>query len=283
MSASACANCGGPLGLRRFLGAALCGSCSAADKAERKAALAEYESLAQAIADPRTNPELAASNLPALAERAGLDESRSRELRWKALLNAFERTLEDEVVTSAEEGRLTQVAQVLGFGEGDLTRAIDRYQEALFIARVNDGRLPELAAPRIVLKRNEVAHLETEANLLKEVLIREYKGGSRGMSFRIARGVSYRVGSHRGQMQVVGSELQVAATGILTVTSQRAVFAGDRKSQEVRYDKLLSLNVYSDAIQFHVSNRQNPSTFRVRSGPMIAAAVNGAIQRAGDE
>jgi hypothetical protein len=279
VSDSACANCGGPLGLRRFIGGTVCGSCATADKAARKAALAEYESLAFAVADPRANPQVVASNLPALAERAGLDEAKSRELRWRALLTAFERTLEDEVVTSAEEERLTQVARVLGFGEGDLTRAIDHYQEALFIARVNDGRLPELSAPRIVLKRNEIAHLETEANLLKEVLIREYKGGSRGMSFRIARGVSYRVGSHRGQIQVVGSELQVAATGILTVTSQRAVFAGDRKSQEVRYDKLLSLNVYSDAVQFHVSNRQNPSTFRVRSGPMVAAAVNGAVQR----
>ena len=115
--------------------------------------------------------------------------------------------------------------------------------------------------------------------MMKEVVIREYKGGSQGMSFRIMNGVSYRVGSHRGTMEVVGSRLEVADTGQLVVTSHRAVFMGARKTQEVRFDKLLSVNVFKDAIQFHVSNRQNPSLFQVRSGPMVAAAVNAAAQR----
>jgi hypothetical protein len=47
----------------------------------------------------------------------------------------------------------------------------------------------------------------------------------------------------------------------------------------VSFAKLLGMNVYNDGIQFHVSNRQNPSLFRVDSGPMVAAAVNGATQR----
>lgn len=279
MVSSVCATCGQPIGFRRFLGAEVCSGCAARAKAERAASLAEYRSLTAAIADPRTDPQTIATNLPAIATRAGLDAQKTRDLNWQALRAAFEQVLDDEVVTAQEEARLTSVATALGFSRGELERAIGDFQERLFIARVNDGRIPELDAPGIILKRGEVAHLQTDAELLKEVAIREYKGGSQGVSFRIAKGVSYRVGSHRGTMQVVGTRLETADSGPLTVTSHRAVFAGGRRSVEVRFDKLISLNVYRDAIQFHVSNRQTPSLFKVSSGPMVASAVNAAAQR----
>ena len=200
-------------------------------------------------------------------------------MTWRSLLAAFERALIDEVVTKDEEARLERLASALGLTEGDVQQAIQEYRAPLFIAQVNDGRLPEFFTTRIMLKRGEVAHLESAAALLKEVQIREFRGGSHGVSFRIANGVSYRVGASRGRMHVVGTELQTQDEGTLTVTSHRAVFAGTRKTVEVSFAKLIGLNVFNDGIQFHVSNRQNPSFFRVESGPMVAAAVNGATQR----
>lgn len=279
MTAGLCTRCRRPIGWRRFLGSDLCGDCSAEVKAERRAALVEYRALAESLADARTDPTTIGANLPAIASRAALEPREVRDLNWKALLNAFEAALADEVITREEEGRLSRAGAALGFDQNDFERAIDHYAEQVFIARVNDGRLPELADAPIILKRNEVAHLVTTASLMKEVLIREYKGGSRGMSFRVMKGVSYRVGSHRGTLEVVGSRLEEADTGDLVVTSQRVVFTGPRRTQECRYDKLIDVNVYRDAIELHVSNRQKPSLFRVESGPMIAAAVNAAAQQ----
>ena len=279
MTAGLCRRCSEPLGLRRFIGADFCGACSAKEKAERKAAVEEYQSVSLAAADPRTDPATIGANLPAIAARAGLSAQAARDLNWKALMGAFDNALADEVITRQEEDRLGAVATALGFGESEFERAIGHYAEEVFIARVNDGRLPELATPPIILKRGEIAHLVTTADMMKEVAIREYKGGSQGVSFRIMKGVSYRVGSHRGTMEVVGSRLEVGDSGDLVVTSQRVVFTGGRRTQEVRYDKLIDVNVFKDAIQFHVSNRQKPSLFKVSSGPMIAAAVNAAAQR----
>ena len=37
--------------------------------------------------------------------------------------------------------------------------------------------------------------LETSAALMKEVAVREWRGASQGVSFRVAKGVRYRVGS----------------------------------------------------------------------------------------
>ena len=73
--------------------------------------------------------------------------------------------------------------------------------------------------------------------------------------------------------------LEAVDQGELRITSTRSVFTGSRKSIEMPHAKLLDLDVYTDAIQFHVSGRQVPPMFQVTSGPMIAAAVNAASQK----
>lgn len=278
--ADTCATCGAQLGFtRRLTGATECADCAAKRKQAQADAKVEYRALIESAASGNADLLTLQSTLPSVAERASLQPQQTRDMNWSALMSAFDRSLADEVITADEEDRLVRLAESLGFGRSDFERAIEHKKAPVFIARVNDGRLPEFDSTRIMLKKGEVAHLETSAALLKEVQIREFRGGSRGVSFRIAKGVSYRVGASRGQMHVIGTELQTQDEGTLTITSKRAVFAGVRKTIEVSFAKLLGMNVYTDGVQFHVSNRQNPSLFRVESGPMVAAAVNGATQR----
>jgi hypothetical protein len=115
---------------------------------------------------------------------------------------------------------------------------------------------------------------------MHEVAVREWHGGSQGVSFRVAKGVRYRVGSTRGHLVTVGSQLQVADTGLLSVTSQRAAFLGERKTVEMPYSKLLGMNVFSDAISFSLANRQNAPLIKVTiSTEVLAALINAAIQK----
>jgi len=114
--------------------------------------------------------------------------------------------------------------------------------------------------------------------MLKEVTIREYKGGYGGVSFRVAKGVRFNTGAVRGSMVPVGTEIQVADTGILSVTNKRAVFLGDKKTQEYKYDKLVGMKLFSDAITLQVSNRQNATTLGTPSPDLIAAYINAASQ-----
>jgi hypothetical protein len=86
---------------------------------------------------------------------------------------------------------------------------------------------------------DETVYLETFALLMKEVAIREYRGGYGGVSFRIAKGVRYSTGRTRGRSVVVGTELQEAHRGILAVTSKRAAFLGGKKTMGFPYPKLM--------------------------------------------
>jgi hypothetical protein len=145
---------------------------------------------------------------------------------------------------------------------------------------VNDGRLGVIAEPHLITKKNEVVHLETNASLMKEVAKREFRAGTTGVSFRIAKGVTWRTGAIRGKSVVVGTELQAADSGVLAVTSERLAYMGG-KTIELPYAKLMNLEVFSDGVRVHASNRQNAPLFKVEHGvgEVIAATVNAAMQK----
>jgi hypothetical protein len=146
---------------------------------------------------------------------------------------------------------------------------------------VNDGRLGEIEAPhRIIPKKDEVVHLQVDAALLKEVAIRQWQGGSSGVSFRVAKGVSFRTGQVKGRSVVVGSEIKIDDTEVLSVTSSRVAFLGDRKTVEIPYAKLVGPDVFSDGVTLRSSSRQNAVLLRLPEGygEVVAATINGAMQ-----
>jgi hypothetical protein len=280
--AGSCATCGRGLSLiQRARGRQQCDSCAAETKAAADRAIADYPSALDAVvAAEGESPEAVdrVRSLETAMAAGGLDSTGRKADFYRAYLD---RALADEVLTADEEGVIDRVGRALygAADEGAQLAVLADYRVSLFIAMVNDGRLPVMTSPRMVLKKNEVLHLEEPAALVKEVIHREFQAGSRGVSFRVMKGVSYRVGSSRGKMVEVGRSLQVADEGAICITSQRAVYTGERKTIEMPYAKLLDLNVYNDGIQVHLSGRQNPPMFRVASGPMIAAAINAATQR----
>jgi hypothetical protein len=114
---------------------------------------------------------------------------------------------------------------------------------------------------------------------MKEVAVHEWRGGSQGVSFRVAKGVRYRVGATRGHLVTVGTELQIADQGILSITSKRVAYLGDRKTVDMPYTRLMGMNLYSDGIQFSLSNRQTAPLFRISmSTDVLGALINAAMQ-----
>jgi hypothetical protein len=69
-----------------------------------------------------------------------------------------------------------------------------------------EGVLPKVnlqieGSSPVVLKKGEVVHF-ADYSILKELksVSLGYSGGSNGVSFRIAKGIRYRVGAHRGHI-----------------------------------------------------------------------------------
>ena len=232
-----------------------------------------------------TNPTEAANPPPARvppetesSPYGGLFGKRHRDKDFRAKV---EQALADDILTQTEETQLLAWAEAQGVTPKDWRNHFADLLDRMLIAGVNDGRIPDITAEaHMMLKTGETVHYQTAAALMKEVTLREFRGGSRGVSIPIVKGVRYRTGSFRGRSVVVGTQLQAADQGTLWITSIRAVFTGNRKTVELLYTRLANLNVFNDGISFNMTNRQSVPLFKVPNGQVIAAIVNASAQRA---
>jgi hypothetical protein len=274
-----CIGCSGQLSLWDRIRGSLCVRCRHAKEANIREARTLYQELLGRVA---VGGPQASKSLPVLAKAAALAQITPNKLS-KLNLNAFrqyaETTLADDILSETEEAELNSIAEGLGITQEILQSQLRDLLRRWMVARINDGRLPVLDDSRLLTKNGEVVHAETEAALMKEVVLRESRGGYSGVSIRIMKGVRYHVGGGRGRSVVVGSELRVADSGQLIISSERSVFIGFRNTLDMPHKKLVSLNVYSDGIQFFLSNRKTTPLFKIGNSDVIAAIVNAAYQR----
>jgi hypothetical protein len=188
----------------------------------------------------------------------------------------------DDALSEQEETRLDQLIPSLGLSWETVGNRFPDLLGDILLAKTNDGRLDIVSEPHVITKRGEVVHVEAPANLMKEHQLRELRGGYSGFSFPIGKtGIRYRIGGFRGRSEVVGTELVAEDAGILAVTSKRVVFLGGKKTIEMPYTKLVGLNVFSDGLRFHLSNRQRAPLFQISSrADVLAAIIHVAMQRA---
>lgn len=245
---------------------------------EEKRAELVYQALLRDIIDGSAELRGLADRLHAAAGETGLKARKLTHLNVSAFRALAERVLEDDLLTEGEEGELGLVGEALGVLTGGSALPGD-LASRLMIARINDGRMPVEEQPKLMAKSGETVYAELEAELMKEVVHREYRGGSSGVSFKVAPGVRYRTSGLRGKSVVVGTSLEQADKGVLSLTSTRVVFQGSRKTIESRLDRLTSVDVLNDGIRISVSNRQTPSLYRVGVGAFAGAVVLAAAQR----
>lgn len=88
-----------------------------------------------------------------------------------------------------------------------------------------------------------------------------YRGGSQGVSVRIAKGVSYRVGANKGSLTKNPEQLTRLDVGQATYTNQRIVFSGPNVSRQWEFDKLIgvTMGANGESVAISVENRQKTS------------------------
>lgn len=106
-----------------------------------------------------------------------------------------------------------------------------------------------------------------------------YQGASQGVSFQIAKGVSYRVGSSRGQILKNPEQLTVIDEGSVTFTNKRIFFVGANVNREWEFTKLLDVKVGTNGIfvNLAVSNRQKNSGLQALDETEITPGILAAI------
>ena len=184
------------------------------------------------------------------AEELGLTEEDLWPIQTKAYDLALAAAKADGKITAEEERELQRIQDALGIPDEVLDIQKFELVKYRLICDIKDGKLPRKEVSGLALQKSEIAHWEEPARLLEEkVTGKHYEGGSQGMSFRIAKGVSYRVGSSKGRL-ITDTAIVVVSEGSLVLTSQRVIFRGDNKSFAIKLDKLLNTKVFTNGFEF---------------------------------
>lgn len=170
---------------------------------------------------------------------------------WEQAASHF---LEDGNLEPQEENRLTIFAEHFALTQEDLDKngAYTQFVKGAVLRELMEGKIPQRFHTAGVLPFNfqkgetliwafgNVAYYEEKTR-------REYVGGSQGVSFRIAKGVYYRLGSFRGHPVETAERVHVD-TGILAVTTKHLYFQGQTKTFRVRLDKIVSFMPHSNGV-----------------------------------
>ena len=243
-----------------------------------KAAAVTYNGLLASVVDGSADPATFPAAIEAARSEAEISVKQDRSSRIETARALVDRVLADDYLSEDEDQEIFGSMEMMGLEPELFEGTLTDVSKSILIARANAGRLSPIDDSQMVAKAGEVVYLDVAAQMLKEVTIRQYKGGYGGVSFRVAKGVRFSTGAVRGKMVPVGTEIQVIDTGLLCISNKRAVFLGDKKTQEFSYDKLLGMKLFSDAITLQVSNRQNATTLGTTSPDLIAAYINAASQ-----
>ncbi len=157
-----------------------------------------------------------------------------------------------------------------------------------------DGSLA-MGQPSIILKRNEVWIMDLSASLWEGRAVRT--GGYAGTRVRIAKGVSVNVGGFKAESH---QELREIDSGTFTLTNQRIVFSGGKRTLSINLNKIITVAPYLDrTIALSREGKQKTQYFQLPegeipvnveertysepiSGQMIVWAIEGALERSND-
>jgi hypothetical protein len=121
------------------------------------------------------------------------------------------------------------------------------------------------APSSLILQKNETMLCSIPHVTLKESRsVRVSSGSYGGPSFRVAKGVYFRVGSF-GSTSRSYSEIKDIDTGVLTITNQRFAFSGKMKTVGVDLKKIVGIDPFSDGIAIHRTGYQKTQYFTWRN------------------
>lgn len=170
---------------------------------------------------------------------------------WEQAVNHF---LEDGNLEEQEEARLAEFAGHFELTQEELDKhgSYTQLVKGAVLRELMEGKVPSRFHPvgdlPFNFQKNEaLIWAFSDVAYYEERTRREYVGGSHGVSFRIAKGVYYRIGSFRGRPVEVTEKVFVDR-GILAVTTKHLYFHGFKKAFRVRLDKVVSFMPYSDGI-----------------------------------
>jgi len=148
------------------------------------------------------------------------------------------------------------------FANKHLGNTVASYLRALLAHLAEQRRLALLNAPLqpiiptvgVAAGAGEQFYMQVPAVYYAQHSYTDYVGGWQGMSFRVMRGVYYRIGGSRGR-GVRRQTLQPDDRGQLLIGNQRVLFVGNEKDIAIPLAHITAVRSFVDGLQIGVANK----------------------------
>jgi hypothetical protein len=207
-------------------------------------------------------------------------KSKGKEWSIKFYTKVYDAFKSDREISEKELDILKNIQEGLSLTKDDI-KYDDIVLPYVYVALLKkENKLPTInlvvdTGMQIILKKDEVIHFASKASLNEmRVVNLGYESGSHGVSFRIMKGVSYRIGASKGHV-IKEERLIETSRGIFLVTNQRLFLhpIGDNKPLSIPLNKILSYSCFSNGIQFYKEGREK--------GYFISMEKNSSVEIAG--
>lgn len=153
------------------------------------------------------------------------------------------------------------------------------------LTQLKQGNVAALKAIEVslLLGKDENCYIKVDnVELHEDRAVRDTVGGYNGFSFRVAKGVSYRIGGFnaKGESHM---EKRLIDKGIFYVTDKRYIFDGSTKNIEGELKKVISVEAYSDGIKISRANKRDEVFAGDMDGEYIGAAISALVKNINSE
>lgn len=261
--AKVCSRCGKKIGLFSYQSdGGLCNSCDAEVQKAKDIATREIKERLPLIMEQIATTKAINEEEYAFLERLGPDQ------RNTAFITLVDRWLADGELEAAEDDILEKLHTRLGLDPVKST-FMQKVVPSYYIASIrNEDKLPEqprepLTDRGIIIKKDEIPHVYFTSALSEMRVSTGFVAGSTGVSLRVMKGVSYRVGGTRGHI-TKKDELVETTRGVLILTNKRLFLhpEGNTKAVSIPVNKILSYKCFDDGVVLYKEGREKPFVFK---------------------
>lgn len=186
-----------------------------------------------------------------------LNQTLVNEAYYNVLNKAADNFLKDGFISDNEQRLIESYTSSLGISLTNIPSycqngGLERIAQSLILKNLQNGIYPHapLTVPVMLTKGEKIIWVYDNVTMLQEKITREYVGGSRGMSYRICKGLTYRTGSFKGH-PVERSSMEKVGTGEFVITDKNFFFHCPTASVKIPYKKIVGLTPYSDGLEIH--------------------------------
>lgn len=270
-----CRICGQPAGLFRSVHK----KCEA-DRSDAMAKFIEVLPGYAALPDEKANLDGLRAFVEKLSAKANFDEQEFKDFARREIQGTINSIMADNDISDCELNRLNEIFLACDLSPSDLNEdSTDILVNGLILRDLKNGivrsRIPFASELPINLKSGEeVLWFTAPATRMETKTKTKYIGGSHGFSFRIMRGVSYRVGAFRGE-PIQTTSLVPMGVGGMAVTNFAVYFLGSGASYRMSISTIATVEAYADGICL-TPNRGKSQIFLIKN-PTFASELVKAI------